>query len=43
MVDDLLAVAPSGMESVAVNVFINSQIEMKKFEFHTLDVNGKSK
>ena len=43
MVDDLLAVAPCGMESMAVNVFINSQIEMKKLEFHTPDVNGKSK
>ena len=43
MVDDLLAVAPCGIESVAVNVFINLQIEMKKLEFHTPDVNGKSK
>ena len=41
MVDDLLAVAPCGIESVAVNVFINLQIEMKKLEFHTPDVNGK--
>ena len=43
MVDDLLAVAPCGIESVAVNVFINTQIEMKKLEFHTQDKFGKSK
>ena len=43
MVDDLLAVAPCSIQSVAVNVFINTQIEMKKLEFHTRDSNGKSK
>jgi hypothetical protein len=30
MVDDLLAVSPCGLESLAANVFINTQIEMKK-------------
>ena len=43
MVDDLLAVAPCGMDSLAVNVFINTRIEMKKLKFHTPDANGKSK
>ena len=43
MVDDLLAVAPCNIKSVSVNVFINTQIEMKKLEFHTPDINGKSK
>ena len=43
MVDDLLAVAPCNIESVSVNVFINTQIEMKKLKFHTKDKNGKSK
>ena len=43
MVDDLLAVAPCGIDSLAVNVFINTQIEMKKLKFHTPDANGKSK
>ena len=43
MVDDLLVVAPCGYESLAVNVFINTQIEMKKLKFHTEDKNGKSK
>ena len=31
------------MESLSFNVFINTQIEMKKLEFHTPDKNGKSK
>ena len=43
MVDDLLVVAPCSLESLSVNVFINTQIEMKKLEFHTPDKNGKSK
>ena len=43
MVDDLLAVAPCNINSVSVNVFINTQIEMKKLKFHTPDRNGKSK
>ena len=43
MVDDLLAVAPCNIKSVSVNVFINTQIEMKKLKFHTKDKNGKSK
>ena len=43
MVDDLLAIAPCGLESVAVNTFINVHIEMKKLTFHTTDKNNKSK
>ena len=43
MVDDLLAVAPCNIKSVSVNVFINTQIEMKKLKFHTPDKDGKSK
>ena len=35
MVDDLLVVAPCGYESLAVNVFINTQVKMKKLKFHT--------
>ena len=30
MVDDLLGLAPWGLESLAMNTFINVQIEMKK-------------
>ena len=43
MVDDLLAMAPCNINSVAVNVFINTHIEIKKLESYTPDVNGKSK
>ena len=43
MVDDLLAVAPCNIKSVSANVFINTQIEMKKLKFHTPDKDGKSK
>ena len=43
MVDDMLVVAPCGLESLFVNAFINTQIEMKKMKFHTQDKNGKSK
>ena len=43
MIDDLLAIAPCGLESVAVNTFINVHIEMKKLTFHMTDKNNKSK
>ena len=43
MVDDLLAVAPCNQRSLALNTFINAQIEIKKLRFHTPDQNGKSK
>ena len=43
MVDDLLGIAPCGMESLALNTFINVQIEMKKFKFHTPGPDGKTK
>ena len=43
MVDDLLAVAKCGKESLEVNTYLNAQIELKKLKFHTPDVNGKSK
>ena len=33
MVDDILAIAHCGFKSLAVNTFINSKIEMKKFLF----------
>ena len=43
MVDDLLGVASCGLNSLALNIFINTQIELKKLKFHTTDLNGKSK
>ena len=43
MVDDLLGIAPCGLESLALNSFINVQIEMKKLKFHTPGPKGKTK
>ena len=43
MIDDLLGIAPCGLESIALNTFINVQIEMKKLRFHTTGPEGKSK
>ena len=43
MVDDLLTVQHCNIESLSINTFINTQIEMKKLKFHTPDINGKSK
>ena len=43
MVDDLLAVAPCNQKSLALNTYINAQIELKKLRFHTPDAEGKSK
>ena len=43
MVDDLLAVAPCNQRSLALNTFINAQIELKKLKFHTPDAKGKTK
>ena len=43
MCDDLNGVARCGMESVALNTFITTQIELKKLKFHTPDKDGKSK
>ena len=43
MVDDLLGVAECGHDSLSLNIFINTQIELKKLKFHTQDLKGKSK
>ena len=43
MVDDLVGVARCGFESVSLNCYINTQIELKKLSFHTPDASGKSK
>ena len=43
MVDDLLGIANCGHNSLALNTFINSQIELKKLKFHIPDETGKSK
>ena len=43
MVDDLLGIAPCGLDSLALNTFINVNIEMKKLRFHTPGSDGKTK
>ena len=35
MVDDLLSVTICGMESIKMNITINTLIELKKLKFHT--------
>ena len=43
MIDDLLGIAPCGLESLALNTFINTHIELKKLKFHTPGLDGKTK
>ena len=43
MVDDLLSVTKCGMDSIEMNICINSLIELKKLTFHTPEENKKSK
>ena len=43
MVDDINAIAVCGIESVELNTYINTQIELKKLRFHVPDQHGKSK
>ena len=42
-VDDLNGIAKCGNQSLSLNTFINTQIELKKLRFHTTDAKGKSK
>ena len=43
MCDDINGVSKCGLDSVSLNTFITSQIEMKKLRFHIPDETGKSK
>ena len=43
MVDDLLAISTCGQESLALNTYMNTKIELKKLKFHTPNANGKTK
>ena len=43
MMDDIIGMAKCGQESLELNVYINTKIELKKLTFHTPDENGKSK
>ena len=42
-VDDLNGIAKCGLDSVALNIFITTQTELKKLRFHIPDANGKTK
>ena len=43
MVDDLNGISKCGLDSIALNSFMNAQIEMKKLRFHVPNKDGKSK
>ena len=43
MCADLNGVARCGIDSLALNTFIDTHIELKKLRFHILDRKGKSK
>ena len=42
-VDDLNCISRCGLDSISLNIFITTQIEMKKMRFHVPDAQGKSK
>ena len=42
-VDDLNGIAKCGFESLSLNAFLTTQIELKRLRFHVADKNGKSK
>ena len=42
-VDDLNGISKCGSQSLSLNTFINTQIELKKLRFHTTDAKGSSK
>ena len=43
MVDDINAISKCGLDSVELNTFVNTQIELKKLRFHVPDREGRSK
>ena len=43
MVDDLNGISKCGLDSIALNSFMNAQIEMKKLRFYVPNKDGKSK
>ena len=42
-VDDLNGISKCGSESLALNIFLTTQIELKKLRFHVPDKSGKTK
>ena len=43
MMDDISAISKCGYDSLIMNSYINTQIELKKLRFHVPDSNGKTK
>ena len=43
IVDDMLAFSLCGQDSLSLNTYINTNIELKKLKFHTPDAKGKTK
>ena len=43
MVDDLLSITNCGFQTTAMNISINTLIELKKLQFHVPEANKKSK
>ena len=43
MVDDIGAISKCGQDSLILNNYLNTQIELKKLRFHTPDSQGKTK
>ena len=43
MIDDINGISKCGLDSIALNTFINTQIELKKLKFHVPDEKGRSK
>ena len=42
-VDDLNGIAKCGFDSLSLNTFLTTQIELKRLRFHVVDKNGRSK
>ena len=42
-VDDINGIAKCGLDSLALNTFITTQMELKRLRFHVTDAQGKSK
>ena len=42
-VDDLNVISRCGKDSLALNIFLTTQIELKKLKFHVPDQSGKTK
>ena len=43
MMDDISAISKCGNDSLIMNTYINTQIELKKLRFHVPDSQGKTK